>query len=222
VVTILDRELYTTSEAARLLQVAPSTLQWWLDGRGQYPPVIRERATGSSIVTWGEFVEAKYLREYRRTERVPLWRLRGFIDRLRQDFQVPYPLAHFTPFVGEGRRLVIRAQEDVKLPARLWTFIAVPSGEVMLAGPANEFLTRVEFAKEGSREAERIRPLGRKSPIVIDPERSSGIPTVRGIRTEAIAELVAAGELPEDIAEDFNLPVKLVKAAVAYEWREAG
>jgi uncharacterized protein (DUF433 family) len=78
------------------------------------------------------------------------------------------------------------------------------------------------FAEDGEQWAERIHPMGRRSPIVIDPERSSGIPTVRGIRTEVLAELISAGELPTDVAEDFGLPVKLVRAAVAYEWRDTG
>jgi hypothetical protein len=29
---ILDRELYSEAEAARLLRLAPSTLHWWLEG----------------------------------------------------------------------------------------------------------------------------------------------------------------------------------------------
>jgi hypothetical protein len=53
----LDRELYPVGEAARLLRVPQSTLRWWLEGRTvrskQYPPVIREEATGSGLVTWG-------------------------------------------------------------------------------------------------------------------------------------------------------------------------
>lgn len=225
-ISVLERTLYSMTEAARLLDVAPSTLPWWLEGRGEgprtraYAPVIRERPTGSNTVTWGEFVEAGYLRAYRREHGVPLWRLRAFIEQLRQDFQVPYPLAHFTPFVGEGRRLVLKRQDELNLPVALWAFISVPSGEVMLTGPAEQFLSRVEFATDGPQWAERVRPLGRGTPVVIDPRRSSGIPTIRGVRTEALAELIAAGELADDVAEDFGLPVNLVKAAVAYEWRD--
>jgi hypothetical protein len=32
-VTILEREMYTETTAARLLRVAPSPLHWWLEGR---------------------------------------------------------------------------------------------------------------------------------------------------------------------------------------------
>jgi hypothetical protein len=47
-VTVLDREMYSEAAAARLLQVAPSTLHWWLEGRPpRYRPVIR---TDSKII----------------------------------------------------------------------------------------------------------------------------------------------------------------------------
>ena len=102
-VTILEREMYTEAAAARLLRVAPSTLHWWLEGRPpRYRPVIRVEPTGSRNVTWAEFVEAGLLRSYRREHDVPLKELRDFIDRLREEFQVPYPLADRRPYVGSA------------------------------------------------------------------------------------------------------------------------
>ena len=60
-------------------------------------PVIRREPTNSRTVTWAEFVEAGLLRSYRRDHEVPLRELRDFIDRLRDEFQVPYPLATGVP-----------------------------------------------------------------------------------------------------------------------------
>src|SRR5260370_14506594 len=98
-VAILERALYSEGAAARLLRVAPSTLHWWLEGRTPwYRPVIRREPTGSRVVTWAEFVEAGLLRSYRRDHDVPLKELRDFIDRLRQQFHVPYPLADRPPY----------------------------------------------------------------------------------------------------------------------------
>jgi hypothetical protein len=37
--------------------------------------------------------------------------LRTFIDLLREELGVPYPLAHQKPFVSEGRQLVLEAQD---------------------------------------------------------------------------------------------------------------
>jgi hypothetical protein len=106
-VELLDREVYSSGEAARLLGVPTSTLRRWLHGHeraGQfYPPVLRPQATGSDIVTWGEFVEAGYLREYRRL-RVSLQSLRPFILALRESLGVPYPLAHARPWVHDRQR----------------------------------------------------------------------------------------------------------------------
>jgi hypothetical protein len=113
-VTILDREMYTEAAAARLLRVAPSTLHWWLEGRPpRYRPVIRVEPTGSRSLTWAEFVEASLLRTCRRDHDVPLKELRDFIDRLRDKYQVPYPLADRRPYVGSGRQLLKTAKADM-------------------------------------------------------------------------------------------------------------
>ncbi len=94
--------MYSEGAAADLLGVAPSTLHWWLEGRvPRYRPVIRIEPTGSRVVTWAEFVEAGLLRSYRRYHDVPLRELRDFIDRLRDEFQVPCPLADRRPYNGQ-------------------------------------------------------------------------------------------------------------------------
>lgn len=219
-ITVLERPLYALPEAARLLRVPASTLRWWLEGRENYPPVVRPEPTGSTDVTWGEFVEAGLLREYRRRD-VPLQRLRPVIEILRDRFGVPYPLAHFRPFVGEGRRLLFEAQQVADLPPELGLVLELVGGQIVLDGRVEAFLERVEFSADELQWAQRLHPAGRASPVVIDPERSFGSPTVRGIRTDALAELVEAGEPPELIAEEYGLAADELKAALAYEWQPA-
>jgi hypothetical protein len=89
-VNVLDREMFTEAEAARLLRVPQRTLNYWLEGgeyRGRtYRPVIRvDPRGGHAAVTWAEFVEAGLLREYRQTHRIPMAELRGFIDQVCRD-----------------------------------------------------------------------------------------------------------------------------------------
>lgn len=64
--TILDRHLYDEQLAAQILGLPASTLHWWLEGgerQGrQYEPVLRREPTGAREVTWGELVEAQYLK----------------------------------------------------------------------------------------------------------------------------------------------------------------
>lgn len=92
-----DREIYTEAEAARLLRVRQSTLHYWLDGpqrtRRHHRPIIRDRPCGSRTVTWAEFVEAAFLRECRRTHKVPIPELRTLINQLREGSGLPHPLA---------------------------------------------------------------------------------------------------------------------------------
>jgi uncharacterized protein (DUF433 family) len=56
---------------------------------------------------------------------------------------------------------------------------------------------------------------------VFDPEFSFGEPTVRGIRTANVAELVEAGEAMEEIAGDYGLKLIELKAALSYEFSPA-
>lgn len=228
--SVLQRELYTLNQASRLLDLSPTTLLWWLEGgerRGRpYQPVIRPVSTGSKMLTWGEFVEAGYLRQYRRIHNVPLPHVRQFIDVLRDKLEVPYPLAHFVPYIGAGRKLVLEAQQIAELPVDLWLVVPATGEEIMATAPTEQFLSRVDFSEAATdigRVVERIFPDGKTSPVVFDPDYSFGEPTVEGIRTEALAELVLAGEPVEDVAAEYGLSIPLVKAAVSYEFapREA-
>lgn len=225
--TLLDREVYEESLAAQLLGVAPSTLHWWLDGRTepdghQYDPVLRVEPTGSRIVTWGEFVEARYVKEYRRKHGVKLQRLREFISYMRRELAVPYPLAHARPWVGPNRHLFVVAQNETHLPVDLWGMVEEPQSGVRLLLPAAQsFLERVEFDDQDTGIVVRLRPDGSKSPVVIDPEVRFGSPSVRGIPTQAIAEQVSGGDAIETVSEDFDLPLKDVIAALAYEDNES-
>jgi uncharacterized protein (DUF433 family) len=216
--SLLDRELYDINLAASVLRMAPSTLRWWLEGGERngklYPPVIREEPTNSRTVTWGELVEARYLLGYRRGLGVRLGELRAWIAETRQQLGVPYPLAHQRPWVGEGRRILIDAQNSSGVPEELWAMWQASNGQILLTAPAESFLERVEFAHD---EAIRIHPAGPESPIVIDPQVRFGMPAVKGIPIDAIVEQIEAGDPIEMVASDFNLDLAEVAAVFSYE-----
>lgn len=224
--SILDRRVTTATEAARQLGMPTATLRYWLEGAERdgrrYEPVLRPAPTGVSDVTWGEMVEARYLRAYR--THVSLQRIRPFIDALRREFGVPYPLAHFRPYVDSTRRLVLRLQEEADVPDELWLVFEGADGQVRL-NPAviQDFLARVEFEDEAEHGAAvRLYPQGKSSPVVIDPLVSSAAATVGGVRTAVLAERAEAfGDTPEELAEEFDLTVADVKAAIAFEYAAA-
>ncbi|WP_334144916.1 DUF433 domain-containing protein [Rhabdothermincola sp.] len=216
--TILERPVYGVSEAARLLGLRPDRARAWLDGYTRagvrYPPVIRREPTGVDIVTWGEFVELGYLREYRRAG-VPLQRLRPVVDELRDAFRTPYPLATARPYVYD-KELVLEVQERHDLPAPI--AIVVRSGQqVLLAEAARQFFRKVEFVPPNDGVALRIRPAGPASPVVLDPLVRFGRPVVSGVSTERLWELCDAGESIAQIASEYDLSEEDVRAGVAYE-----
>ncbi len=215
--SILDRPLYSYAEAARLLRVPSQTLKRWLEGASvkgvEYPPVIRPQRTGSDSVTWGEFVEAGLLRGYR-SKRIPLQKMRPFIKRFREEAGVPYPLAHFKPLILDRKDLVYALQQETLLDPSLY-LVRSEGGQMLWAPPVEEFLQRVEFDPAGA--VSRFRPYGLKTPVVLDPEVSFGVPQIKGIRTESVAESVAAGESTEQAAMSWGLGIQEVEAALTWE-----
>lgn len=215
--TALERPVYGMSQAARLLGLRTDALRRWIDGYERagttYAPVIREERSGSDTVTWGEFVEAGYLREYR-AKQVTLQYLRPVIAILREELGVRYPLATLKPYTS-GRSLALKVQKQVGLDPALNIVVLGRDGSLQLTDAAAAFLEKVDFNDDGAR---RLYPLGRTVPIVLDPDHGFGEPTlITGARTEAIAELVAAGEPRDRVAAVYDITLEDVDAAVRFE-----
>jgi uncharacterized protein (DUF433 family) len=221
--TPLEERLYSIGEAARFLLITSTRLRRWLEGgriAGRwYEPVIRPEPTGDDSVTWAEFVEASLLREYRR--RVSLQQLRPLIDGLRQEFGVVHPLAHFEPIVDVSRReLLVELQRLHHIDEEL--YLARPTDpqhgvyQIQWTAPVESWLERVEFDEEGV--ARRMRPMGPGDPVIIDPGVTFGIPQVRGIRTETLAEAYATTRLGVDeMASEWDMDADEIEAALRWE-----
>lgn len=209
----LDREVYTEAEAARLLKVPPSTLHYWLEGgvRGKvaHKPIIRPEPIDRRSVTWPEFIEAGWLRAYR-SNKIPMKELRAFIEVLRDEFQVPFPLASRRPLVS-GRSLVFRAQEAAQL-SRHFQLI---DEDGMLTFPGQSFVDRVKWngdIAEGWRPAEDP-----KSTVLVQPDVRFGRPAVGGVSTIAIYELAEEGASRQEIVEEFDVTKADVGWALSFE-----
>lgn len=221
---VLDVPVMTAREAARQLGMPSTTLGTWLEGRRTsrtaYEPVLRPEPLGHYDMTWGEFVEAGYLRAYR--SKVSLQRLRPFIKALRDSFGVPYPLAHFKPFVGQNRELLLQLQQDTDVPDDLWLVMKGRHGQLVLNPVVEQdYLQLVDFADVGLGEAQRVHPMGKSHPVVFDPRHSSGAASVKGIRCDALVERLDAGEPVDEVALEFDLGEADVRAAAAFMWRTA-
>jgi uncharacterized protein (DUF433 family) len=139
--------------------------------------------------------------------------LRTFIDLLREQFGVPYPLADRRPFVS-GRQLVYDAQTAVDLDAE-FCLVAVANKQLILTGPSQAFVDHVEW--DGDVPAAWKPDPNLESPVRIDPEIRFGRPSIKGISTEAIWEQADSGEDVADIAETYGLSVPDIRWALVYE-----
>jgi uncharacterized protein (DUF433 family) len=190
-----------------------------------YSPVVREVSTGEEVVTWGEFVEARLLAEFRDAG-VAMLRMRPAVERLREELNTRYPLASARTWLSsDGRELVRRIQDDVDLDRRL-SLVVVRSGQEVLdwSEPARDFNASTEWEpSDGNQVIRRLRPVSDVQEVVLDPLVAFGEPTLRGrgVRTEVIAELVRAGDSTDSIAETYELGREQVEAAVRYELMRA-
>jgi uncharacterized protein (DUF433 family) len=216
--SVLEREMFSEAEAARLLRVPQRTLNYWLEGgevRGRtYRPIVRiEPRGGHAAVTWAEFVEAGLLREYRQTHRIPMAELRAFIGQVRSQFGVPYPLADQRPFAS-GKELLSVAQDDTGLNADL-CLVATVRGQYVLTPAADSFYKRVTW--EGDTAAAWRPHDDPLSPVLMRPGLRAGRPAVRGISTEILWEHEQSGETIAEVAEEYSLSDEEVRWAIAYE-----
>jgi uncharacterized protein (DUF433 family)/transposase len=220
---LLERPTYGIAEVDRLLGLSSGTARRWIDGyersKKRYPPVVRLEPTGDEIVTWGEFVEARYLAEYR-DRGAPMVRMRPVVERLREELNTPYPLAHAWTFLEvEGLELVRRVQVEAGLePA--FRMVVVRNEQTVLSPESETFVRSAEYGQDvapAGRVVERLHPVPDLRQVVFDPLRRSGKPVVRSVPTEVIAEQVRAGDSMASIAEFYELPFEDVEAAIRYE-----
>jgi uncharacterized protein (DUF433 family) len=203
-----------------ILRLRSGTARRWIDGyerRGViYPPIVRLDRTGSELVTWGEFAEARLLAEFRDKRGVPTQRIRPAVERLRELFGVQYPLAYARPLLdAAGQELVMRVQEETDLDPSL-RLVVVRNGQLVLTMPADNYRRSVDF-DEDSGVVRRIRPVTELEDVWLDPIRQFGSPVVRSVPTEVIAEQVLAGDDPAHIAELYELSEAEVLQAIRYE-----
>ncbi len=218
VIDLLNRRVYGMLQVDRLLGLKNGTAQRWIDGytRGsrQYAPIVRPESTGDELVTWGEFVEARFLASYRELD-VPILRIRPVVEKLREQLNTPYPLAQARLYAA-SRELVRVIQDQTNLDEPL-QIVVERNGQMHLTAPALDFVGSVQFDDAKSGVVRTMTPDQREPEVMLDPVRGFGEPTIDGIRTDILAELARAGDPPEMIAEIYGLSVEQVLAAGRFE-----
>jgi uncharacterized protein (DUF433 family) len=223
ITSMLDREVYMYAEVDRLIGLRGGTAKRWINGyeRGGkvYDPILRVAPRDTPWATWGEFVEARMLAEYRDLKKVPVPRLRAAVEELRRMFDVSYPLAHLRPYLDVHERDLTIKSGDADLTEHE---VVVRTGQQLL-GDAEWLVKRAGL--ESDEDGETIvaeMPADRDFPdITINPLRYSGQPTFVGRRVSpvTIAGMAASGEPHEVLAAEYGLSLQQVDHAIAYTER---
>lgn len=213
--------LYSTTEAARYLHLAPATLRSWVAGRsyprkegqGYFEPLIERPDEDDTRLSFMNLIEAHVLRALRTDHGVSIRAVRDALDYVEKNLGIKRLLANQELRTRAGELLLDRYVELVNLNR---------SGQLVMRKLLENHLGRVEW--DLSNVPLRLFPFVISAPlerraIAIDPHISFGRPVVvsKGISTAVIAERIDVGETVEDLALDYGLEEEEVEAALLYE-----
>lgn len=200
---------YQVQEAARYARIAPQTVvQWQKGNRGALAPRPQRES-----LSYLELVEVAVVAALR-NEGVALPRIREARDYLARTLNSDHPFARYK-FKTDSKRLFIDFAEVVGLKSGFGKLLR-PDQQGQLAWESViGRLTEFDYERNGI--VIRWHVAGTASAVVIDPRISFGSPMVKGVATWAIKGRWAAGEPPDEIADDFGLGEKDVVDALSFE-----
>lgn len=220
--TYLGVGLYTPVEAQRLIRVGAGKLVRWTRGHSAagrshealWKPEI-EIEGGPPILTFRDLVQARVTAALI-GEGLSAQKVRQSILLAQANLGQNHPFAS-ARFRSDGRTLILQVLvpgEDDKL------IDLFRGGQYVMRTIIEPSLKGIEF--EGSAAA-RWFPEGRKSGIVLDPQRQFGHPIdlETGVPTRILASAIAAEGSVERAARIYGVPVSAVRRASAFEKRLA-
>jgi len=230
-----DVALYTVADAARIVDVHPSTLATWTKGyrrspRGGRPvfgaPIIAATVAhrrGEPTIPFVGLAEALVLAAVRRIG-VPMQRIRPALEALQREIGVEHALASRRLFTdgaellydfGDRRRGTDEGDRALEL-------VVARSGQLVFADLIRDYLRRITYAEDDYASVISV-PAYEWADVVADPTRSFGAPIFErgGARVDDVLERFWSGETLEDVAAEFGVPVNHVEDVVRVTSRRA-
>lgn len=230
-----DVPLYTVAEAARVVDVPPTTLATWAKGYVRRPPG-RAEVTGAPVVTFvppdrqGEpsipfvgLVETLVLAAVRRSG-VPMQRVRPALVALQGELGVEHALASRKLFT-DGAELLFdygESRRDTPEGRSALDLVVVRSGQRVFTEVIEAYLRRIEYAGDGYPRWVHV-PAYDHADVVADPERAFGAPVFvhGGARVEDVLGRFWAGESLDELSEEFGVPASQLEDVVRVASRRA-
>ncbi|MGB3410545.1 MAG: DUF433 domain-containing protein [Microthrixaceae bacterium] len=216
--------LYTFSEAARYVGMSPSTLASWAKGYTRHfpgrptvskGPIITSLPTppGAERVPFIGLVEATVVQAFRQTG-LPLQRIRRALEELDAQGELEHALASKRLFTDGAQILYDYAESVGDRALRLLTLTEVTSGQRVFHEVIVDYLQRITF--EDTWATGLALPITPEPVLYVRPDVASGDPLFvhGGAPLSAVLSRRRAGESVSSIADDYDIPVSDIEAAL--------
>jgi uncharacterized protein (DUF433 family) len=207
---MLGLGVYTLREAALYGGVSSNKLSRWAFGAGSYPSVFDSQLQGHRLISFYDLIQGMAI-DRARAKGIRLSKIRQAIERARDEFGIPCPLAYRHVLYFDGELLI-------DLPdRRIVGLTGAAHNQAMMRPIVEPFKEHLCFAGDG--RAERYTPFekyGRK--IILNPKRQFGQPLVdtTGYRADVLANAYRVEGTIEAVMEEFNIEREDVNIAVDY------
>lgn len=209
--------IYTAPEAARMVGMNAGTLKRWLlgydhDGKQEAELWKPQYAVGDDGLLLGfrDLIEARIVHALRR-QRIGLPTIRTCIERARKIVGDDRPFST-RQFKTDGKSIFLEITKELAEPE----LIDLKKSQGVFRHVVEPSLQGLDFGESG---AERWWLLPGKKTVVADPHRAFGQPIIAetGMTTARAAQIVKAEGSIERAAKVYELPVRLLRDALAYQ-----
>jgi uncharacterized protein (DUF433 family) len=214
---------YTAAQIAHYAGTSSQNVRNWVngfegDGHRMKPvftssssPRGKSRPQMFSFLQLVEVVVAARFRQGIQENPVRLERIRDANEYAREELGIEFPFANLQLW-EEGGHILYEFEQ--KYPGEHLVAISA-NGQAVLPGIVSR--SRDEFDYE-SDYASKWFPLGRNVPIVLDPRKASGRPTIYQTRVtvETVKQRLATGETVQELSEDYGLDESMIVQAKNY------
>jgi uncharacterized protein (DUF433 family) len=202
--------LYTIREAARYLDLKPSTLHHWVRPARDEPLVTTLPGSGRQpTVPFIGLTEA-FVIAAAKAAGVPDYRIRPGVEAIKREAGgLDHALASRLVST-DGAEIFYDQLDDEDLTVARTTQRAFRKA-------VESHLKLIEF-EQGDAYAQRLRlPQFRHAEVMIDPHVASGRPLLRrgvGVRVKDLVDRVQAGDQEDDVARDFGVTLEELQEVV--------
>ena len=213
-----ERPRYSIGQAARYVQISPTTLRSWVVGRPYrtsegdryFQPLIIRPDANDSRLSFSNLREAHVLRSLRTRHLVPMSAVRNALDYAADELNIQRLLLSRELMADAGSLFIERLGQLIDLGR---------SGQIALKEIFDQHLSRIQWEPLRLFPVVAARGLSGPQIITIDPQIAFGRPFIKGkgVRTATIVERLDAGEDREVVAADYGLEDFEVDEAILYE-----